>query len=191
MYKKGSNQHIKYQKLELTQKNKFALLICAIFALLVTLLGREWVWRHPTMSPVPENPHVSQEESNRIIKRAFAAETLKKQEEATPENIITYISKVFAPEGTEIMFRAIHIAKNESGLRVNAKGYNCRYNGVSKACKVEDRANAWSVDCGIFQHNVIGQSCPTMSWKQNVDKAYALYKRRGFTPWVVALNLGY
>jgi hypothetical protein len=61
------------------------------------------------------------------------------------------------------------------------------------ACKPEDRENAWSVDCGLMQINVKGKECPSelLDIKTNILKAYAMYKRRLWSPWVAARNLGY
>lgn len=89
---------------------------------------------------------------------------------------------------------AIAIATAESGLRVDAKGWNCMYGEKSTACKPEDRGRAWSVDCGIFQLNFRGLECPpeamTLEW--NVEKAYTWkFKPSGWNPWSVYKNGSY
>lgn len=81
---------------------------------------------------------------------------------------------------------AIFIA--ESGLNPNAKGWNCHYGEVSKACKPEDRHLAWSVDCGIAQLNFRGQECPAeaFDYQWNIQKAYEWkFKPSGWRPWSV------
>lgn len=109
----------------------------------------------------------------------------------TTADIMAYIAKTWESESNDIILQALQVAKHESGYRIDAKGYNCRYDGISMACKPEDRSKAWSVDCGIFQHNTLGTVCPAMTWKENIDKAYKLFKRRGWHPWIVAKKLGY
>lgn len=78
------------------------------------------------------------------------------------------------------------VLKHESGLNLNAKGYNCRYNGVSKACKYNDRHLAWSVDCGLGQINVKGQKCPPelMTLEHNLNLIEQKYKEQGLNAWV-------
>lgn len=108
-------------------------------------------------------------------------------------NVMKYITDKWSKHGTEETFRALHIAKNESGYRKNAVGYNCIYDGKSQACKKEDRNLAWSVDCGVMQINVKGTVCPQELFNpfKNIDKAYSMYEKRGFQPWVSAKLLGY
>lgn len=98
--------------------------------------------------------------------------------------------------------KAIAVFRSESGLRSNAKGWNCYYTGdngeqISKACNPEDREKAWSVDCGIAQLNFPGKECPieSMDADWNIQKAhewkYLSNKRAGGTgwgPWVAEAN---
>jgi hypothetical protein len=107
--------------------------------------------------------------------------------------VIYEIAKAFEPKGADVMNEAINVAKNESGWRHDAQGWNCFYDGESKACKREDRGEAWSVDCGIMQINVKGKVCPVELFdiKVNIAKALAMYERRAWSPWVAARNLGY
>jgi hypothetical protein len=86
---------------------------------------------------------------------------------------------------------AIAIATAESGLRADAKGWNCMYGTKSTACKPEDRGRAWSVDCGIFQLNFRGLDCPpdSMNIDWNIEKAYVWkFKPSGWNPWSVCKN---
>ena len=108
-------------------------------------------------------------------------------------DILKFISDTFESEGKQVVYQAISVAKNESGWRPDAKGWNCHYEGKSMACKPQDRENAWSVDCGLMQINVKGKECPSelLDIKTNILKAYAMYKRRLWQPWVSARNLGY
>lgn len=82
------------------------------------------------------------------------------------------------------------VFKTESGLNPTAMNWNCYYNGKSKQCKVEDRGKAWSVDCGIAQINVKGKDCPAELFNPeiNIAKAYEMYQKRGFKPWVSYIN---
>lgn len=88
---------------------------------------------------------------------------------------------------------ALAVAKSESGLNPDAKGWNCRYGNRSTSCKVEDREKAWSVDCSIFQINVIGHECPEhlMDVTENIKIAKQMYNSRGFQPWVGFWNKQY
>lgn len=89
---------------------------------------------------------------------------------------------------------ATAIATAESGLRTDAKGWNCMYGTESKACRPEDRGRAWSVDCGVFQINFKGLECPPESFdaQWNIEKAYEWkFKRSGWNPWSVFKNGSY
>lgn len=107
--------------------------------------------------------------------------------------VIYELSKQFDKFGADVVFQSILVAKNESGWKYNAQGWNCLYDGVSAPCKVQDRSNAWSVDCGIMQINVRGTVCPVELFdiKTNISKAVAMYEHRKWSPWVTAKNLGY
>lgn len=85
---------------------------------------------------------------------------------------------------------ATAVFKTESGMNERAMNWNCRYNGVSKQCRPEDREKAWSVDCGIAQINVIGKTCPEEMFnpEKNLAKAYEMWRKRGFQPWVTYVN---
>ena len=81
---------------------------------------------------------------------------------------------------------ALAVLKHESGLRLDAKGWNCMYGGKSRACKPEDRPRAWSVDCGIAQVNVRGQVCPKnlLTLEGNMEQVERIYKEQGLNAWV-------
>jgi hypothetical protein len=98
--------------------------------------------------------------------------------------IALYILTVFQDPEFVLIFTA------ESGLKADAKNWNCYYNGVSKACRAEDRDQAWSVDCGIAQLNFSGQECPAQSFDPiwNVDRAKEKFLRQGKSAWVVTWN---
>ena len=107
--------------------------------------------------------------------------------------VIYEISKQFDKFGADVVSQSLLVAKHESGWRYNAQGWNCLYDGVSAPCKVQDRSNAWSVDCGIMQINVRGTVCPVELFdiKTNISKAVAMYEHRKWSPWVAANKLGY
>ena len=96
-----------------------------------------------------------------------------------PLEVVCKIREAF-PEEPEIM---IAIAKAESGLNNNAIGHNCHYDGVSTACKKEDRHKAWSRDYGLFQIHEATESQRTLDG--NIKEARKLYDKRGKSPWSV------
>lgn len=110
------------------------------------------------------------------------------------ESIETKIRKYFPRHGTTM----IAIAHAESGMNMNAVGYNCYYSGGkatttpikggSKACKVEDRHLAWSRDCGILQMNTTAKSCPKETVDEHLKRAADLSRKQGLQAWV-AYNL--
>ena len=96
------------------------------------------------------------------------------------EAIVCKIKEVF-PEEPEVM---IAIAIAESKLNNEAIGYNCYYEGKSKACKPEDRAKAWSVDCYVMQQNFPNRkTCPQMTLNEHLKDVRAMYDKRGLSPW--------
>lgn len=116
----------------------------------------------------------------------------------TKAEIVYEIAKAFEPEGVDVINQALQVAKNESGWKHNAMGWNCHYydeNGkrYSAACKKEDRVNAWSVDCGIMQINTAGKVCPEELFdiKVNLTRALAKYEHNRWNQWVAAKRLGY
>lgn len=108
------------------------------------------------------------------------------------------IAEYFRDEGLSTVQEAAAVFRHESGLQLNAKGWNCEYEKwswkhgrkikVYTACKPQDRGSAknWSVDCGVAQINVRGQTCPAelMTLEGNLAAAKKLYNERGFEPWV-------
>lgn len=112
-------------------------------------------------------------------------ELVKAQEESTrleaDSRSVQLIQETF-PEDKEI---AVAVAKAESGLNEKAKGYNCRYNGISQSCKNGDEGKAWSVDCGIMQVNTQGQDCPNelMEIKGNLKVAKEIKEQGGWKRW--------
>lgn len=84
----------------------------------------------------------------------------------------------------------LKIAHAESGQNAGSKGYNCMYNGKSRACKPEDREKAWSVDCGALQINVYGRVCPVELYDldKNLEAAVGKFNRQGFGAWSVCKN---
>lgn len=88
---------------------------------------------------------------------------------------------------------ALAVFKHESGLNPNSMGWNCLYDGASKACKPQDRPKAWSVDCGLAQLNFPGTVCPKEAFdpEWNLQQARAKFERRGWQPWVAYWSDGY
>lgn len=106
----------------------------------------------------------------------------------SPESIEAKILKAW--EGTGEGHIAVAVARGESGLDPNARGWNCRYRGVSTSCRIEDRGNAWSVDAGLFQINSMGKVFPQELFDidKNIEVARKMYETRGFSPWVAYKN---
>lgn len=86
---------------------------------------------------------------------------------------------------TEDPETAVAVFRAESGLRPDAQGWNCMYNGISLPCRPEDRPRAWSTDCGVAQINTPGTTCPEELFEieTNLRKAKAKYESRGWQPW--------
>lgn len=105
----------------------------------------------------------------------------------TPETK-EYIDDAFGKDSKVATATLMH----ESGLVLDKKGYNCHYYNkegkrYSTSCKtVADRANAWSVDCGIAQINVKGKVCPArlLTLEGNMEAAKKIYKEQGLNAWV-------
>lgn len=110
------------------------------------------------------------------------------------ESVETKIRKHF-PRSHVTM---IAIAKAESHMNPNAVGYNCFYSGGkatttpvkggSKACKIEDRHLAWSMDCGLLQLNTTAKHCPKETIDEHLDRAAKLSRIQGLDAWVTYWN---
>lgn len=102
--------------------------------------------------------------NNHFIKTVYAKESKTELQEITE-----YIVKKFEPEGRQVAVKALACFISESGLRNNAVGVN--KNGTN--------------DVGVAQINSIhGMSTEDrMDYKKNIDKAYQIYKSRGWKAW--------
>lgn len=98
-----------------------------------------------------------------------------------PEPTVEDKIKEYFPRNWKTM---IAIAHAESHMSMDAVGYNCMYNGVSKACKKEDRHKAWSIDCGLLQINTKSKTCPKETIDQHLQRAAALSRVQGLKAWV-------
>lgn len=121
----------------------------------------------------------------RFVQPAFAdiVESKEAKETATTQEIIAEIAQVFK----EVPVEAILCFYKESKLKPTAMNWNCKYNGRSTSCAYKDRDNAFSVDCGVAQINTPGKYCPgnLMDYKENIKRAYQMFKKRGWQPWGV------
>lgn len=102
-----------------------------------------------------------------------------------PPKVLTkeeYMQKIFGDK-TKI---ATAVILHESGNSLSAINYNCIYGGKSTFCKPQDRAQAWSVDCGIGQINVKGKVCPKelLTLEGNMKAIEQKYKTQGLNAWV-------
>lgn len=91
----------------------------------------------------------------------------------------------------------IAIAYAESGMKMEAKGFNCYYNddmtivyetrvkgSHSAACKPSHRKYAWSVDCFALQRNYKGQECPKgVTVDAHLEEVAELSKVQGLQAW--------
>ncbi len=93
-----------------------------------------------------------------------------------------YIQEIFGAKAKI----ATAVLKHESGMKLDAVNYNCRYDGRSTFCKKGDKAKAWSVDCGIAQVNVKGTVCPEhlFTLEGNMKAVEKIYKEQGLNAWV-------
>lgn len=100
-----------------------------------------------------------------------------------PEPTIEDKIREYFPRNWKTM---IAIAHAESRMNMNAVGYNCMYNGVSKACKKEDRSKAWSVDCFVLQKNYPGRkTCPEgVTLDMHLRESANLSRVQGLQAWV-------
>lgn len=105
----------------------------------------------------------------------------------TPEPTVDDKIKEYFPRNWKTM---IAIAHAESGMNMEAIGYNCYYNGVSKACKKEDRPKAWSVDCFVLQRNYPGRkTCPEgVTLDMHLRESAELSRVQGLSAWVTYNN---
>lgn len=99
-----------------------------------------------------------------------------------PEPTIEDKIREYFPRSWKTM---IAIAHAESHMDMNAIGYNCMYNGVSKACKKEDRSKAWSVDCFVLQRNYPNRkTCPEgVTLDMHLKEVAELSKIQGLQAW--------
>lgn len=136
--------------------------------------GRMESWR-PSSTPIP-----TPTPSPRLEQRGEGV--------GTKEEVARIVRSVYKEEPD----KAVAVFTAESGLNPLAKGWNCYYyredgSRYSAACEIEDRENAWSVDCGVAQMNVAGKECPAeyMDAKWNIEKSYIWkYLPSGWRPWV-------
>lgn len=127
------------------------------------------------------------------IKKPTTTPTIKTQ--VTPQNSPVEAGEI--EKGIYATFKEepnvmLAIFKHESGLNQYAEGFNCYYNRedgsrYSAACKIEDRPNAWSVDCGFAQINLPNHKrCPdyALTVKWGLEQARGKYDRQGKNAWV-------
>lgn len=195
-------KQIKHNKNQLNDALKWRDIFAILCIMLIAcILGYFWTLVNKPLSPCPisgcsvTKVEAAEIEEKIALKKEVESltNTLSQYTDNSRSNLAWLIYQAWEKYGPEKQFQALNVAKNESGLRVDAMGYNCRYGEYSQACKAEDRHRAWSVDCGLFQINVIGKTCPTELFdpKVNIEKAVKMYNSRGWKPWVAAKNLGY
>lgn len=109
----------------------------------------------------------------------------------TEDEIIKYILEVFKDESAHTKAKFIYVISKESGFKIDAMNWNCRYGNKSTSCKPQDRDYAWSVDCGVMMLNHLGKYCPgnVMPYKQNIQLGYEKFKQQGMKAWVASWDL--
>lgn len=139
-----------------------------------------------------EPPQVAVEAPPKVVKapqkRVIAKKAVYTKPEVKPE-VKAYIDDIFGENATI----ATAVLMHESGLRLDAKNWNCIYEGKSTFCKKEDRDKAVSVDCGIAQKNVKGQVCPAhlMTLEGNMEAIRKVYETQGLGAWASFRNGAY
>lgn len=99
-----------------------------------------------------------------VVKTVYASDT-----DSELAQLTAYIVKKWESHGRSEAVHALSCFISESGLRTDAVGVN----------------NNGSNDVGIAQINSIhGMSTEDRKdWKKNIDKAYSIYKSRGWSAW--------
>ena len=103
--------------------------------------------------------------------------------EELPITLDQHLQRIFGDKAEVAKAVLIH---ESQGLKLDAKNWNCIYDGKSTFCKKQDRSKAWSVDCGIAQINVRGQICPAelLTLEGNMKAVEKIYKTQGLNAWV-------
>lgn len=174
MYRKGTNKYSK--RMKPIWKNIFSLILLVEIAFVFYCL------KHRLVSDIirPVVPGVEAAVASTPTESVIGAigvpltATATPAPEATPtpselEEVIAYIVRIFEPEGKDVVVKAINCFYSESGLRPEA--YNKNRNGT------EDR--------GVAQinslHGLTAEEAHDIY--KNIDKAYNIYKSRGFDAW--------
>lgn len=144
-----------------------------LFIALMDVLAFGYIYSLPTALL---NPSVGATSVISVVASSSAQLVQKTVELEAPtelEEVISYITHVFEPEGKSVVVRAINCFYSESGLRPNAVGQN---KDVHK-----------SKDHGVAQLNDYWHKlteAEKTDYKANIDKAYKIYKGRGnFSAW--------
>lgn len=120
-----------------------------------------------------------------IICLSLLGQPAKGSDEAPPKikTVDEHIVEIFGAKAK--IAKAVFIHESE-GMKLDAVNYNCYYGGRSTFCKKEDRAKAWSVDCGLAQINVKGTVCPKslLTLEGNMKAVEKIYKTQGLNAWV-------
>ena len=137
-------------------KLKFQNRIFWVLVFFALVAGVLYLTRPEIVSPCGDN--------GCAVKVVYASEEVSELEQIT-----AYIVKKWAKHGHSEQVHALSCFISESGLRTKAVGVN----------------NNGSNDVGIAQINSVhGMSTEDrMDFKKNLDKAYKLYLRQGWTPW--------
>jgi|GEM_PF-3568780 hypothetical protein len=170
----GSNQHQTiYKRTKFSHFGKVLGLLLFLYIMFLAInFTRSYATGLATDHWLNSFEYGTQPSVNFQVELASTSGLLNEEEmEATKENIVWYIMKIFGKHGTDVAVKAISCFYSESGLRTDA--YNFNRNGT------EDR--------GVAQINSIHGLTPNdaHNYRKNIDMAEKVYLRAGksFNPW--------
>lgn len=147
--------------------------------------------------------YIKEKEQVTVVIAQVSPDTLKVSVTGPVDEQEVIIQKIkdYFPRNADTM---VAIAKAESHLNPEAKGYNCWYNAKetivyttkvkgshSTSCKVSHRMYAYSVDCGVLQKNYKGRTCPVESLDQHLEIVRDLSLLQGLEAWSAYNNGSY
>ncbi len=122
---------------------------------------------------------------------AYTQVESKKETVPTVQEIYQEFDRQFDFLPVRLRAKMWYVISLESGFRLTAMNWNCKYGDKFTSCKKGDEDKAWSVDCGIMQYNFPGKYCPghLIDWKNNLKLGAEKYKREGIGAWVASWDL--
>ena len=157
----GSNQYRQRSKAD----SQNSALLQGFYITFTLVLAGAFIYQRNNQDFI--SPYVPQAEAQVIVIE-------KKEEQTELQEIVSYITKVFEPEGKAVVVKAINCFYSESGLRKDAVGQN------TDAPRSRDHGVAQLND---YWHKL--SEAEKTEVKANIDRAYQIYKGRGgnFSAW--------